>query len=294
MTNKEIAMIGAGSIGGQMAERLVEKGYRLLVCETSPSVKSHFAALGCQVTSKARDCASAPVIIVMVANDQQLMAVLSGEDGIMSGITQDTDATLLIMSTVLPETITKVAELCASYRIAVIDAPVSGGSVKARRGELSIMVGGAEADIEPIRPILESLASGIFHCGELGSGETTKILNNLVGVTNLFLFAETMRIAQLLGLDLQRLTEIMEQSSGRNAGTRNWADRKALFAWNSQDAQTAQSVVNVTQKDLRNALALQQMTGVRTSLLTAIVEAHQHTSSEHVLQTWGALANDHE
>jgi len=292
MTIERIAMIGAGSIGGPIAERLIETGHRLMICDPSEQVRAHFKRLGCEVTSRAQDCATAPAIIAMVANDQQLMDALSGPAGLLSGLDPNTPVSLVIMSTVLPDTIKAVAGLCAGHNVSLIDAPVSGGSVKARRGELSIMVGGGEADIARVRPILASVASNVFHCGELGSGETTKILNNLVGVTNLFLFAETMRIAQALGMDLQRLTKIMEQSSGRNAGTRNWVDRKALFAWNSKDEQTAQSVVRVTQKDLRNALALQEETGVRTSLLRAIVEAHQHTSFEHVLETWGALASD--
>ncbi|WP_280110089.1 NAD(P)-dependent oxidoreductase [Pseudaminobacter salicylatoxidans] len=287
----DIAFIGAGSIGAPMAERLLERGRKLLICDPAPGVRAHFEGLGCAVTDTAADCASCPIIIFMVANDEQLRMAAAT---LAPALDRPAGPLVLVMSTVLPETVHSVAEQLAPSGARVIDAPVSGGSIKARDGELSIMVGGDENLFNEARPLLDDLASSIFHCGALGSGETMKILNNLVGVTNLFLFSEAMRIADALNLDLPRLVDVMEQSSGRNAGTRDWEARKKLFAWNSTDLAASKAVVDVTRKDLRHAIALAQASRTAAPMLEAITAAHDATPYEAILDRWRTLASDAE
>ncbi|KAB0267493.1 NAD(P)-dependent oxidoreductase [Microvirga brassicacearum] len=287
-----IAFIGAGSIGRPMAERLIECGRDLIVCDPSPAVRAHFAALGCPTTDTPGDCADAGIVIFMVANDAQLKSAATGPSGLIAAINASAAPILLIMSTVLPETVLDIAAEAALRHARTIDAPVSGGSLKARDGTLSIMASGDPADIDAARPVLDQLASVTFECGALGNGQKTKILNNLVGVANLFLFAETMRVAQLLGMDLQRLADVMERSSGRNNGTKDWTARQGLFRWNSGDLAAARSVVDVTRKDLHHALMLAERAGAATPLLRALVQGHDETPYGDVLERWRALASE--
>jgi 3-hydroxyisobutyrate dehydrogenase len=292
MQESEISFIGAGSIGGPMAERLIETGHKLIVCDPSDSVREHFESLGCRITVSPGDCAGTRLVIFMVANDDQLRNAALGESGLLASIDPSSPPLVAIMSTVLPDTVLEIARALASRNTRLVDAPVSGGSLKAREGTLSIMIGGDVVDLERARPVFDDLASTIFHCGSLGSGQTTKILNNLIGVTNLFLFAETMRIAQLLRLDLGNLADVMEHSSGRNNGTMNWPARQGLFGWNSRDIVATRSVVDVTRKDLHHALTLAEQVGASTPLLGALVRAHDETPYEDVLQRWRALTGD--
>lgn len=287
-----IAFIGAGSIGRPMAERLIDCGRDLIVCDPSPTVRAHFADLGCSTTDMPGNCADAGIVIFMVANDAQLRSAATGPSGLIPAIDPSSAPILLIMSTVLPETVLEVAAEAASRQAHTIDAPVSGGSLKARNGTLSIMASGEPADIDAVRPVLDQLASVTFECGILGNGQKTKILNNLVGVANLFLFAETMHVAQLLGMDLQRLADVMEQSSGRNNGTKDWTARKGLFRWNSEDLAAVRSVVDVTRKDLHHALTLAERAGAATPLLRALVQGHDETPYTDVLMRWRALASE--
>jgi len=289
LLSSRIALIGAGSIGGPMAERLLDRGRSLLICDMSQKVREHFSQLGCKVTDDPSDCADCPLIVFIVANDAQLHGAA---ERLLANLKADARPIVLIMSTVLPQTVAEVARRFSNYGAKVIDAPVSGGSVKARVGELSIMAGGDETIFELVRPLLDDLAVTVFHCGPLGSGETTKILNNLVGVANLFLFSETMKIAQGLGMDLEHLTRVMEASSGRNAGTRDWEARKKLFAWNSSALEASKSVVDVTRKDLHHALTLAQSSATSTPMLEAIVGAHDATAYEAILERWSLLAAD--
>lgn len=284
-----VAFIGAGSIGGPMAERLLERGRTLLICDAAEKTRDSFAALGCAVTDDPGDCAGCGTIIFMVANDDQLRSAAARLTPRLDG---QSAPLLLVMSTVLPETVTGFAAQLSASGARILDAPVSGGSVKARAGDLSIMVGGEETVMDEARPLLDDLATSVFHCGPLGSGEATKILNNLVGVTNLFLFSETMQIAKSLGMDLQALVNVMEASSGRNAGTRDWPARRKLFAWNSASLDASRSVVGVTRKDLHHALKLARRSAAATPILEAVVAAHDTTLPETILERWSRLAAD--
>lgn len=284
-----IAFIGAGNIGAPMAERLLERGRKLLVCDVSETTRERFAALGCEVTDSPGDCAGCGTIIFMVANDDQLR---SAATSLLARLTAQSAPLVLVMSTVMPEAVTALAAQLSGRNARILDAPVSGGSVKARAGELSIMAGGEESTLDEARPLLDDLATSVFFCGPLGSGQTTKILNNLVGVTNLFLFSEAMRIAQSLNMDLGKLVTVMEASSGRNAGTRDWQARQALFAWNSASPQASATVVRVTQKDLHNALELAHRSATATPILDAVVAAHDATPPEAILERWSRLAGD--
>ncbi|MDI6028936.1 NAD(P)-dependent oxidoreductase [Corticibacterium sp. UT-5YL-CI-8] len=214
----EIAFIGVGSIGAPMAHRLLDQGRRLLICDPLAKARAPFAALGVEVAEDPAACSTQALVLFMVADDAQLrMAAEAYAGGLAAGPRIERHAA--IMSTVLPETVVEVGQLLGRAGIRIVDAPVSGGSVKARDGTLSIMTGGERCDLDRFKSVFADLASVVFHCGPLGSGLTVKILNNLVGVTNLFLFSETMAVAKRLGLDPARLAQIMEVSSGRNVGT---------------------------------------------------------------------------
>lgn len=286
---RRAGFIGAGNIGRPMAERLMERGYDLLLCDINPATRDAFAQLGARVTSTAADCAREDAVILMVANDDQLAGALFGAGGLFDAIDPDAAPLVLIMSTVMPESVQSAAAKLGAKNTRVVDAPVSGGGVRARRGQLSIMAAGDDKDIAAAQEILESLGNVIHRCGAVGAGQTTKIINNLVGVANLFLFAEAMQIGERFGLDLTRLAAIMEASSGRNNGTRDWEERKALYRWNAASAETMRAIVEVTRKDLRNAVALAQRANVSAPMLDGAASAHAAASSDEILARWREL-----
>ncbi|MBN9061872.1 MAG: hypothetical protein BGP06_20290 [Rhizobiales bacterium 65-9] len=286
---RRIGFIGAGNIGRPMAERLMERGFDLLLCDINPATREAFAALGARVTAKAADCAAEDAVILMVANDDQLTSALFAEGGLFDAVAADAPPLVLVMSTVMPESVQAAADTLRTKGARVVDAPVSGGAVRARRGQLSIMTGGDDEDIAAAQPILDALADVVHRCGAVGAGQVTKIINNLVGVTNLFLFAEAMQIGERLGLDLSRLAAIMEVSSGRNNGTRDWEERKALYRWNAATPETMRAIVEVTRKDLRNAVALAQRAQVSAPMLDGAAAAHAAAASDGILARWREL-----
>ena len=147
---KSVALIGAGNMGGPMAHCLHRAGFDLLVCDTSAEIRSAFTQDGIAVTASAEDCASADAILVLVANDAQIMAVTSALAG---AVLAGQHPVVCIMSTTLPGTLDKVRSTIAPAGARIVDAPISGGIVKAREGRLTVMAGGENEDVERMRPL---------------------------------------------------------------------------------------------------------------------------------------------
>ena len=138
-----------------------------------------------------------------------------------------------------------------------------------------------------MRPILQAMATTIFHCGELGSGQLTKIVNNMVGVTNLFLVAEAMMLAKRCGLEPERLAAIMDASSGRTAYTRELgrATRRPM-ARSPTSPDRMQSHVDICRKDLKCALTLANNARVRMRVFESIEAAIATESYAELREVW--------
>jgi 3-hydroxyisobutyrate dehydrogenase len=123
------------------------------------------------------------------------------------------------MSSSDPATTRKLARMLAAKGVAMVDAPVSGAVAKARDGTLAIMVGGHEADIARVRPVLEKMGTEIFHCGELGAGHATKALNNYLGAAGTIAGFEALLIGKAFGLEPKTLVDVINASTGKNSTT---------------------------------------------------------------------------
>jgi len=286
---KRIGFIGLGSIGSPMAGCIIRAGFQVTACDKNPQALDTFKKTAYRVTNKPADCAEQEMVVVMVANDDQVKAVMEGEDGLLKGVNPQKPPLLAIMSTVLPHTTQGLAPACAKKNIRLIDAPVSGLPVVAEQGKLTIMVGGQAADLEAMRPVLKTMGENIFHTGPLGSGNVTKLVNNIVGVTNLFLSVEAMLVGKKYGMDLSKLAAIMETSSGRNFSTKDWERGKATFAFFAQSLDLSKVLVDLTRKDLQHALELARKADLSSPLLEQIVKVVEKFSYEEIKERWGAV-----
>jgi len=123
---------------------------------------------------------------------------------------------IAVHSTVHPNTCRELAKKAGAQGVSVFDAPVSGGGVAASKRRLLVMVGGEAAVVERCRPVFETFADPIVHLGELGSGQTAKLLNNLLFTANLATAATALSLANDLGVSPDRLTEVVSRSSGNS------------------------------------------------------------------------------
>jgi 3-hydroxyisobutyrate dehydrogenase len=281
-----VAFIGAGGIGGAMAERLTKSGFDLTVCDLRAEALEPLKKLGAKVTQRVAECAGAELVILMVANDAQ---VKDASNALLAAVDAAKPPRLVIMSSVLPATVREVAAAAAKKNVRTLDAPVSGGRVSASNGALTIMAGGDAADLEAVRPVLAALGTRIEHCGPLGSGESVKIVNNILGVANMFLMTEASRLAQELGIDVGWLAGVMETSSGRNLATRDYEAHKGLYRYNVQSSEILGALLAVCRKDLSLAKALADSSGLALPILDAVKEALDQAPNKDIGESWRRL-----
>jgi 3-hydroxyisobutyrate dehydrogenase len=214
----KIAFIGLGNMGGPMAMNLLKAGHTLSAFDLSKDACAKFAADGLPIAaSAAATLDGAEIVISMLPASAHVEGLYLGSDGRPGILEQIAPGTLVIdSSTIAAATSRKVAEAAARRGVAVIDAPVSGGTGGAIAGTLTFMVGGSEADLERARPVLEKMGANIFHAGAAGAGQTAKICNNMLLGILMIGTSEAIALGVANGLDPKVLSEIMRRSSGGN------------------------------------------------------------------------------
>jgi 3-hydroxyisobutyrate dehydrogenase len=211
----QVGLIGLGNMGGRIAKRLIERGNKLTVFDVNADLLKHFESLGAEVVHTPAELAAVcPYVITVLPNAHIVKSVTLGENGLISGF--KSGGTLIDMTSSNPEVTKEVGQQLAQHGINMIDAPVSGGVKKAEDGTLAIMVGGEEEVFKKVLPILEDIGKNIIHVGSLGAGHTIKALNNLISASTLAVTAEAMAVGVKLGLDPNKMLQVINSSSGRN------------------------------------------------------------------------------
>jgi 3-hydroxyisobutyrate dehydrogenase-like beta-hydroxyacid dehydrogenase len=149
-----------------------------------------------------------------VVGDTDVDELTGGEQGVLAGLKPG--SVIAVHSTVHPNTCNELAKKAAAHDVSVIDAPVSGGGGAATEGRLLVMVGGDADVVERCKPVFETYADPVVYVGELGSGQTTKLLNNLLFTANLATAATTLTLGQALGVSPEGLTEVISRGSGNS------------------------------------------------------------------------------
>ncbi|MFQ5899055.1 MAG: NAD(P)-dependent oxidoreductase [Candidatus Methylomirabilia bacterium] len=210
-----IGFIGLGQMGGPMAGRLLDAGYSLIIHDLRQEAAKPLLDRGAVwAASPAAVAREARVLITMLPSSVEVKAVMEGFEGLLSAL--QPESVCLEMSTGDPAVTRELAEAVAARGGVLLDAPVSGGVRGARAGTLSIMVGGPEAVLEAIRPILGQLGAKIFHVGPVGAGHAIKLVNNVCSAAALLVTAEGVAVAAKAGIDPSRAVEILQVSSGRS------------------------------------------------------------------------------
>jgi 2-hydroxy-3-oxopropionate reductase len=211
-----VGFIGLGIMGGPMAANLVRAGFDVAGHNRSPAAQDKLVSAGGRAAgSAAAVAAQAGVVITMLPDSPDVQAVLLGPDGVFE---HATPGTLIIdMSTIRPDVAQEAAAAGSERGLRVLDAPVSGGQAGAIEGTLSIMVGGAAADVASARPLLEAMGATIVHVGPSGSGQIVKAANQLLVAGTIELVAEAIVFLEASGVETTAALEVL---SGGLAGSR--------------------------------------------------------------------------
>lgn len=211
-----VAIVGVGNMGAAMAARLLSQGWTVHVCDVLPERCQALAALGASAHARSADAArNARLTIVCVVDAQQTHDVLFGVGAAAEAM--PLGASVMLCPTMAPQDVEAIALQLRPFGVHCIDAPMSGGPVKARDGSMSLIVACATTVFERHRSLIEALSSQVFRVGErLGDGARTKLVNNLAAGINLVGAAEALALAARMGLDLGATLEVIEHASGQS------------------------------------------------------------------------------
>jgi 3-hydroxyisobutyrate dehydrogenase len=210
----KIAFIGLGNMGNPMVRNLLKHGHAVRGYDVVTALLEKAASQGVGRATSVADCLSgAEAVITMLPSSPHVRAVYCAEDGV---IAHARSGTLLIdSSTIDPLTSREVAFDARARGLAMVDAPVSGGTSGAEAGTLTFMVGGESADFEAAKPLLACMGRNIVHCGGGGNGQVAKICNNMMLAIEMIATSEGMALAAKLGMDPKVFAAIVNTSSGR-------------------------------------------------------------------------------
>ena len=210
-----VGFIGLGRMGRPMAANMQRKGFHLIVNDINPDAVEELALLQARPARSVAEVAKdSDVIFTMLPNSAVVNDIVSGAEGILAHAKPGT--IVVDMSTVSPETTDHLAKLAAEKGCSFVDAPVGRLAQHADKGESLFMVGASDADYARIKPMLEAMGTTLYHCGPVGSGTRTKLVNNYLAVSSCQLNAEALALSQAFGLDLERTLDVLYGTTATN------------------------------------------------------------------------------
>ena len=210
-----IGFIGLGLMGKPMARNLLRAGFPLVVWNRTKSKADDLVREGAKLAANPREAAAAAdVLITIVSDPAALEEVLFDKDGALEGLRAG--STLVDSSTVSPDTARRVAKACAERGVDFLDAPVTGGTWGAQKGELVFMIGGKQEVLERVKPVLEAMGKKFFLLGPNGAGQTVKLGMNLLLALQVDAFAEALALVTAAGVPADRLMEVLQSSMARS------------------------------------------------------------------------------
>jgi 2-hydroxy-3-oxopropionate reductase len=270
MQVSKVGLIGLGIMGAPMARNLLRAGFNLTVATRTPGKAEKFAADNSSLGkvkaagSAAEVAAVSEVVITMVTDSPDVVAVARGENGILASAKPGT--IIIDMSTISPQVTRELAEEARGKGLQWLDAPVSGGEKGAIEGTLTIMVGGDAEALERARPVLNAMGKRITHFGPAGNGQSAKLCNQIMTAVNMLSVCEALTFGAKAGLDLATLHQALTGGAANS-----WALEILGKKMIERDFKPA-FMVRLQQKDLR--LVLDAADANHTSLPTASL-AHQ-------------------
>jgi 3-hydroxyisobutyrate dehydrogenase-like beta-hydroxyacid dehydrogenase len=212
-----IGFVGLGNIGLPMCRRLLESGYDVLAYDANPEAESRLEDTPAERADSLKALAAADMVLLSLPGSDVVEEVVLGEGGLAEGLSSG--EVLIDTSSSRPSSTRDLAEQLAESGVEMLDAPVSGGVLRAEEGKLAVMVGGKEEVFERCREVLEAFGEKIFPVGDHGAGHLVKSLNNLLSATTLASAAEAVILAEKAGVAPETLLEVINAGNGRSYST---------------------------------------------------------------------------
>jgi 3-hydroxyisobutyrate dehydrogenase len=209
----KIGFIGLGVMGKSMAINIIKNGHNIKVTDLNKEAVKELKEMGAEECLNGAEAADgSDIVFTSLPNSQIVESVVTGKGGILE--TAKKGMIYVDLSSITPKVIQSIAKKAKEKGVKVLDAPVSGGSAGAQKGTLTIMVGGDEESFNKVLPVLNCIGKKVFHVGDVGAGDTLKLVNNLLLGVNMVAASEALALGVKAGLKPEIMYEIISQSSG--------------------------------------------------------------------------------
>jgi 3-hydroxyisobutyrate dehydrogenase-like beta-hydroxyacid dehydrogenase len=209
-----VGLIGLGLMGLPMARNLLKAGFPLTVWNRTREKAEKLGREGAKIANSPQNvAANADILITIVSDPPALEQVLLGKEGALAALKKG--CVLIDSSTVSPSLARRVAKSCAERGVDFLDAPVTGGTWGAEKGELVFMIGGEKEVLHRVEPVLQALGKRFFLLGPNGAGQTVKLAMNMILALEVEALAESLELVTRAGVPSERLIEVLQSSMGR-------------------------------------------------------------------------------
>jgi len=208
-----IGFIGLGLMGKPMAQNLLKAGFPLIIWNRTASKADDLVRGGAKLAANPREVAERSDVLITIVSDPPAVEEVLFKDGALAALRKG--SVLVDSSTVSPELARKLAGACKDRGVDFLDAPVTGGTWGAEKGELVFMIGGDKAVYERVKPALDAMGKKFFLLGPNGAGQTIKLAMNLLYALEVQAFAESLALVAAGGVEPEKLVEVMQSSMGR-------------------------------------------------------------------------------
>jgi 3-hydroxyisobutyrate dehydrogenase-like beta-hydroxyacid dehydrogenase len=257
-----VGLIGLGLMGKPMARNLLKAGFPLVVWNRSRAKAEDLVGEGAKLGANPRETAAlVDILITIVSDPPALEEVLFGSNGAMEGLRRN--SILIDSSTISPDLARRAAAACSERGVDFLDAPVTGGTWGAEKGELVFMIGGKAGVLDRVRPVLDAVGKRFFLLGPNGAGQTVKLAMNLILALEVEALVEAIALVTATGVQGEKLVEVLQSSMGRSA----LLDVKAPLILKNEFPSSFP--LRLMHKDVRLALELAQQKGVTLPAGTA-------------------------
>ncbi|WP_298960718.1 NAD(P)-dependent oxidoreductase [uncultured Roseibium sp.] len=270
--SEKAALIGAGAMGGAIGTRLLETGNTLTVFDLDAKKVSALVEKGATAAASAAEAAAQADFVVTSLNSPKIVEIaVFGENGVSSGARPGT--LIIDMSSIDPDATKALAAKAADAGLRWVDSPLSGGAPKALIGELTLMAGGAEADVKDAHRILKHVSSNYTHMGPVGAGQTTKLINQVLCGLGFLAVAEATQLALDAGVDAQKIPTALKGGRADSAILQEYMPRFV-----DKDYRRTGRIDNMV-KDLNGAQDLARRTHTAMPLTALCAEVHRMLTS---------------
>lgn len=266
-TMNKVAVIGLGSMGYGIAQSILRAGLQVYGFDIQPAQMRRFQEEGGAPGDLDEIIGQCDGVVVVVLNAEQTQSVLFGDSGVVPKL--QPGAVVLACATVAPEFARDMEAQCQAHDVHYLDAPISGGSVKAAAGQLSVMAAGTAAAFGAARPILDATAETVFELGDAaGAGSAMKAVNQLLAGVHIAVMAEAMTFGMTQGIPPQQFVEVISKCAGTSWMLENRAPHVVDGDY------TPHSQINIWPKDLGIVLDVAKSAGFSAPITAATMQQY--------------------